>query len=191
MGTTTRLVETEAAEIAGIPHFVGGQKRLAPESATLPVYDPSTGEQTGSVPLASDAEVDEAVAMARLAQPAWVATTLAKRTEVFFRFLDLQIENSDRLALAVTREHGKVLSDARGEISRGLENGEFACGLSHLLKGSKSSEVSTGIDVEEYRFPVGVALEGLTVWRQPHVWPRRVPLFHPDQGRDRKTAGDR
>ncbi|HUY08991.1 MAG TPA: CoA-acylating methylmalonate-semialdehyde dehydrogenase [Candidatus Dormibacteraeota bacterium] len=169
---TTGQVGTAAAEIVGIPHFVGGQMRLVPEASSLPVYDPATGRQRGSVPVASEREVDEAVALAGAAQPAWGATTLAQRAEVFFRFREILTRNADRLALAITQEHGKVLSDARGEISRGLENVEFACGLSHLLKGSKSVEVSTNIDVEEYRFPVGVAV-GIS----PFNFPVMVPLW--------------
>ncbi|MGC2192896.1 MAG: CoA-acylating methylmalonate-semialdehyde dehydrogenase [Candidatus Dormiibacterota bacterium] len=158
--------------MVGIPHFIGGLKRLAGESAFLPVYDPATGRQTGSVPVASGAEVDEAVALALAAQRDWAATTLAQRAAVFFEFRELLTRNADQLALAITKEHGKVLSDARGEISRGLENVEFACGLSHLLKGSKSVEVSSNIDVEEYRFPVGVAV-GIS----PFNFPVMVPLW--------------
>ncbi len=160
------------AEIVGIPHFIGGQKRSSPGSSSLPVFDPATGRQTSSVPVASAPEVDEAVALAVAAQPAWAATTLAQRAEIFFRFRELLTRNADELAQAVTREHGKVLSDARGEISRGLENVEFACGLSHLLKGSKSAAVSSNIDVEEYRFPVGVAV-GIS----PFNFPVMVPLW--------------
>jgi len=165
-------VGSTTAEIVGIPHFVGGQKRLSPGSASLPVYDPSSGRQTGSVPVATDLEVDETVALAQAAQPAWARATLAQRAEVFFRFRELLTRNADQLALAITREHGKVISDARGEIARGLENVEFACGLSHLLKGSKSVEVSSNIDVEEYRFPVGVAV-GIS----PFNFPVMVPLW--------------
>ena len=172
MGMTARQAGTAAAENVGVPHFMGGQKRLGRESASLPVYDPSTGRQTGTVPVASELEVDEAIALAHAAQPAWGATTLAQRAEVFFRFRELLTRNADQLALAITREHGKILSDAGGEISRGLENVEFACGLSHLLKGSKSAEVSSNIDVEEFRFPVGIAV-GIS----PFNFPVMVPLW--------------
>ncbi len=173
MGITTRHPDATAAEIADIPHFLGGERRLDPESPTLlPVYDPATGRQTGAVPVATEVEVDEAVGFAHTAQSKWGATSLAQRSEVFFRFRDLLVRNTDKLALAITREHGKVLSDAKGEISRGLENVDFACGLSHLLKGSKSMEVSSNIDVEEYRMPVGVA-----VGVSPFNFPVMVPLW--------------
>ena len=172
MGTMTEQVGPATTDIVDIPHFIGGQPRLSPGSPKLPVYDPASGRQTGSVPVASELEVDEAVALARAAQPGWGASSLAQRAAVFFRFRELLTTNADQLALAITRQHGKVLSDARGEISRGLENVEFACGLSHLLKGSKSVEVSSNIDVEEYRFPVGVAV-GIS----PFNFPVMVPLW--------------
>ena len=170
VGVTVKTEGTTAAEIVAIPHFIGGQQRISP--GFLPVYNPATGQQTRTVPIASAAEVDEAVGLAVAAQPAWAATSLAQRANVFYAVRELLIAHADELALAITQEHGKVLSDAMGEVSRGLENVEFACGLSHMLKGSKSAEVSSHIDVEEYRFPVGVAV-GIS----PFNFPLMVPLW--------------
>jgi malonate-semialdehyde dehydrogenase (acetylating)/methylmalonate-semialdehyde dehydrogenase len=170
VGVTVKSEGATAAEILAVPHFIGGQSRHS--SGSLPVYNPATGRQIRTVPIASAAEVDEAVGLAVAAQPAWGATTLAQRANVFYAFRELLIAHADELALAITQEHGKVLSDAMGEISRGLENVEFACGLSYLLKGSKSTEVSSNIDVEEHRFPVGVAV-GIS----PFNFPLMVPLW--------------
>jgi malonate-semialdehyde dehydrogenase (acetylating)/methylmalonate-semialdehyde dehydrogenase len=172
MGMTAEKAQPAAAEGAAIPHFLAGKRQLSPHRGTLPVFDPATGRQTSSVAIATKEEVDQAVGQARAAQPAWAATSLARRAEVFFRFRTLVLQHTDELASAITREHGKVLSDARGEISRGLENVDFACGLSHLLKGAKSEEVSSHIDVEDLRFPVGIA-----VGVSPFNFPVMVPLW--------------
>ena len=112
-----------------------------------PVYDPARGVQTAEVALASPAEVDAVVASAVEASREWGSSSLTRRASLLFRLRELLDASRDELAAAVTREHGKVLEDARGEVARGIENVEFACGIPNLLKGSSNSEISTGIDI--------------------------------------------
>ena len=172
MGVTAEGRHATTGNAAAIPHFLQGERIVDGPAQSLPVFDPALGRQTGSVPMASKEAVAETVAQARSAQPAWAAMSLGRRAEVFFKFRTLLGQRADELALAITQEHGKVLSDAKGEISRGLENVDFACGLSHLLKGAKSIEVASHIDVEEYRLPIGVAV-GIS----PFNFPVMVPLW--------------
>ena len=139
---------------------------------TAPVFDPATGEQTAEVALASVAEVDAAVAAAAAARRDWATSSLSRRASVMFAFRELLTRNADQLAAAITSEHGKVLSDAGGEVARGIESVEFACGIPHLLKGGYSAEASRGIDVHELRQPLGV-VAGIT----PFNFPVMVPLW--------------
>ncbi len=159
------------APVKRIGHVVGGEQSGSFDRVA-PVFDPASGRQTGEVALASAAEVDAAVATARAALPGWRATSLARRTEIMFRFHHLLVEHSDELAALVTSEHGKVLSDAAGEVQRGLECVEFACGVPQLLKGGHSEQVSTGVDVHELKQPVGV-VAAIT----PFNFPVMVPLW--------------
>jgi len=154
-----------------IGHFIAGQRRDAGDRVG-PVYNPATGEQTSEVLLASVADVDDAVAAAANALPAWRATSLSKRTEILFEFHALLKEHKDEVAAALTAEHGKVLSDAAGEVARGLENVEFAAGISHLLKGGHTEQASTGVDVHELKQPLGV-VAAIT----PFNFPAMVPLW--------------
>ncbi|MFD5215380.1 CoA-acylating methylmalonate-semialdehyde dehydrogenase [Microbacterium sp. NPDC058345] len=154
-----------------IRHFIGGAD--AGEAArTLPVYDPATGDAHRQVAAASAAEVEQAIQVARAAQPAWRSSTLIKRADVFFRLRQILAERTDELAAIVTSEHGKVLSDAAGEVSRGIENVEFAAGLLHHLKGERAEQVARGVDVHSVKQPVGV-VAAIT----PFNFPVMVPLW--------------
>jgi malonate-semialdehyde dehydrogenase (acetylating)/methylmalonate-semialdehyde dehydrogenase len=164
--TTTRPA------IKTIPHFICGAEYAGTGDQTEAVFNPATGEQTGEVRLASDADLETAVANARKAAETWGDISLAKRTAVLFKFRELVASHIDELAEAITAEHGKVLSDAKGEIGRGLEVIEFACGIPQLLKGAYSDQASTGTDVFSYRQPVGV-VAGIT----PFNFPVMVPLW--------------
>jgi malonate-semialdehyde dehydrogenase (acetylating)/methylmalonate-semialdehyde dehydrogenase len=155
-----------------IHHWIGGQHAAGTSGRMGAVYNPATGAQSGSVEFASLEEVDAAVEAALGAFPAWRAVSLATRTEVMFRFRKLVDEHRAELARLITAEHGKVLSDALGEVSRALENVEFACGVSHLLKGEYSEQVSRGVDVYSIRQPLGV-VAGIT----PFNFPVMVPMW--------------
>ncbi|HXG40928.1 MAG TPA: CoA-acylating methylmalonate-semialdehyde dehydrogenase [Candidatus Limnocylindrales bacterium] len=167
---TTR--RQEAVELPRVSHWIGG--RLVPGTSGRrgPVFDPATGRQAKWVDFASPEEVDAAVAAARAAFPAWRSTSLARRTEIMFRIRNLVDEHRKEIAAILTAEHGKVPSDALGEVARGLENLEFACGIPHLLKGGFSEQVSTGIDVYQIRQPLGV-VAGIT----PFNFPAMVPMW--------------
>src|SRR5918995_858390 len=154
-----------------IRHFVNGEE-LADADRTGPVFNPATGEQQHDVAFASTAEVERAIAAAKAALPGWRATGLIKRADVFFKLRQLLVERQGELAAIVTSEHGKVLSDAAGEISRGIENVEFAAGLVHLLKGEHSEQVARGVDVHSTKQPVGV-VGAIT----PFNFPVMVPLW--------------
>jgi len=157
--------------VALIRHLIDGTETGEP-ARTGAVYDPATGERRHEVVLGSTADVEQAIAAARAALPAWRATSLTKRADVLFRLRHLLTERRDDLAAIVTSEHGKVLSDAAGEIGRGLENVEFASGLINQLKGEYSEQVSTGIDVHSVKQPVGVV--GCIT---PFNFPVMVPLW--------------
>ena len=161
--------------MALIRHFIAGEETAAESAGALrtgPVFNPATGERQHEVALADAAETQRAIAAARAAFPAWRATSLTKRADVFFRLRHLLTERTDELAAIVTSQHGKVLSDAAGEIGRGLENVEFASGLIDKLKGEYSEQVSTGIDVHSVKQPVGVV--GCIT---PFNFPVMVPLW--------------
>ena len=155
-----------------ISHWIGGQVVAGTSGKQGPVYNPATGEQTGAVDLASAAEVDAAVETATGAFREWRAASLSQRTTILFSFRDLLDKHRDDLAALITSEHGKVLSDAKGEVARGIENVEFACGVPHLLKGGFSEQPSRGVDVYSIRQPLGV-VAGVT----PFNFPAMVPMW--------------
>ena len=155
-----------------IHHWIDGRTVESTSGRTGPVFNPATGEQSGVVDLASVDEVDAAVAAAKAAFPGWRATSLSRRAEVLFRMRELVDANRKEIASVMTAEHGKVLSDAMGEVARGLENIEFACGVPHLLKGGFSEQAATGVDVYSIRQPLGV-VAGIT----PFNFPAMVPMW--------------
>ena len=155
-----------------IQHWIDGATVASTSGRTAPVFNPASGEQTGAVALASAEEVDAVVASAKAAAPGWRSTSLSKRAEVMFRMRELVDANRKELATTLTAEHGKVLSDALGEVARGLENIEFACGVPHLLKGGFSEQASSGVDVYSIRQPLGV-VAGIT----PFNFPAMVPMW--------------
>jgi len=155
-----------------IEHWIGGVPTAGTSGRVGPVFNPATGQQIAEVALASTQEVGRAVDEAAGAARGWRTASLSKRSAVLFRFRELLAERSDELAAIITREHGKVLSDAAGEIARGLENAEFATGIPHLMKGSFSEQASTGVDVYSIRQPLGV-VAGIT----PFNFPAMVPLW--------------
>ncbi|MEJ1089877.1 CoA-acylating methylmalonate-semialdehyde dehydrogenase [Microbacterium sp. Mu-80] len=154
-----------------IRHFIGGAD-AGETTRTLPVYNPATGEAHRQVAAASAEEVEQAIATAKAAAPGWRSSTLIKRADVFFRLRQILAERTDELAAIVTSEHGKVLSDAAGEVSRGIENVEFAAGLLHHLKGERAEQVSRGVDVHSVKQPVGVV-----ACITPFNFPVMVPLW--------------
>ena len=158
-----------------IPHWIGGKATPGSGGRTSPVWNPATGEQQAEVVLASTADVDEAVRTAATAFEGWSQSSLAQRTKVMFSFREIVNARIGELAEVVSDEHGKVVADARGEVQRGLEVVEFACGIPTLLKGDFSDQVSTGVDVYSFRQPLGVCA-GIT----PFNFPVMVPMWmHP------------
>jgi malonate-semialdehyde dehydrogenase (acetylating)/methylmalonate-semialdehyde dehydrogenase len=155
-----------------ISHWIDGRIVEGTSGNSAPVYDPATGEQTAAVDLASIDEVDRAIAVAEAAAPEWRATSLSKRAEILFRMRELVDANRKEIAAFLTAEHGKVPSDALGEVARGLENIEFACGIPHLLKGGYSEQAASGVDVYSIRQPLGV-VAGIT----PFNFPAMVPMW--------------
>ena len=155
-----------------INHWLDGKEWTQEPERVGDVYDPALGRQTGSVALASPEVVDHAVASARKAFEGWRDASLSKRASFMFRFHEIFRKNVDRLAEVVSLEHGKVVSDARGEVMRGLEVVEFACGIPHLLKGEFSENVSTDVDAYSIRQPLGV-IAGIT----PFNFPVMVPMW--------------
>ena len=155
-----------------ISHWVDGRLTAGTSGRTSPVYNPATGRCSADVELACSGEVDGAVATALAASREWRHASLSQRSGVLFAFRQLLHERTDELAAVVTAEHGKVLSDAAGEIARGLENVEFAAGVPQLLKGGFSEQVSAGVDVYSIRQPLGV-VAGIT----PFNFPVMVPLW--------------
>jgi len=155
-----------------INHWIGGASVPGGSGRAGVVYNPATGEQAAEVAFASIDEVDRAVAVAAGAFPAWRATSLARRAEIMFKLRELVDRHRADIAKLVTAEHGKVHSDAVGEVSRGLENIEFACGVPHLMKGGYSEQASGGVDVYSIRQPLGV-VTGVT----PFNFPAMVPMW--------------
>ncbi len=155
-----------------IGHFINNETVAGTGAERLPVFNPATGAQTGAVAVATAAEIEAAIAAARAAFPAWAATPPLRRARIMFRFKELVEQHKDELAKAITLEHGKVISDAGGEVVRGLEVVEFACGIPELLKGDYSRNVGTNIDSYSFRAPLGV-VAGIT----PFNFPVMVPMW--------------
>ncbi len=155
-----------------ISHLIGGQSVESASGRTSPVFNPATGEQTAELGLASIEEVDACVANSTAAFDSWRDVSVARRTKILYNFRNLVDQNTNEIAAKLTAEHGKVLSDAAGEVSRGLENIEYACGVAELLKGSYNANASTGVDVYTVRQPLGV-VAGIT----PFNFPAMVPLW--------------
>ena len=155
-----------------VSHFINGAPVDGTSGRLGDVHNPATGRIGAKVPLATAAEVDRAVAAARAAFPAWAAATPLRRARVMFAFKQLLEQNADRLAGLITAEHGKVHSDALGEVTRGLEVVEFACGGPHLLKGEVAENVGTRVDSHSLRQPLGV-VAGIT----PFNFPAMVPMW--------------
>ena len=155
-----------------LDNAVGGKRAPSASARTTPVFNPATGEEIGKVPLSSLAEIDAAVQNAKEAQPAWGNLTPAKRAAVFFKFAELLHKHADDIAREISREHGKTHADALGELARGIEIVEFACGIPHLLKGEYSRNVGPSIDSYSDRQPLGV-VAGIT----PFNFPAMVPMW--------------
>jgi malonate-semialdehyde dehydrogenase (acetylating)/methylmalonate-semialdehyde dehydrogenase len=162
----------KSAATASIEHWIGGRIVPGTSGRRADVFNPATGSVSGQVALASSAEVDAAVASAQAAFPKWADTPPIRRARVMFKFLELLNHKKDELARAITAEHGKVFTDAVGEVSRGIDIVEFACGIPQLLKGDYTDQVSTGIDNWTMRQPLGV-VAGIT----PFNFPVMVPMW--------------
>jgi malonate-semialdehyde dehydrogenase (acetylating)/methylmalonate-semialdehyde dehydrogenase len=163
---------TTEAQLGTVTHWIGGKSWEGSAARWGNVYNPALGEATARVAFADQAVVDEAVAVATQAAKTWAHTSLAARSRIMFAFRELVERRKRDLAEILTREHGKVLSDATGEVNRGLEVVEFACGLPHLLKGEFSENVSTDVDSYSIRQPLGV-VAGIT----PFNFPAMVPMW--------------
>jgi malonate-semialdehyde dehydrogenase (acetylating) / methylmalonate-semialdehyde dehydrogenase len=171
----TQVAEPETTTTAApgrVSHWIGGRIVPGTSGRQGDIYDPATGTLTKHVDFASADEVAAAVAAARAAFPGWRATSLSKRTDILFKIRNLVDQRRHELAAHLTAEHGKVPSDALGEIARGLENLEFACGIPNLLKGGFTEQASTGVDVYQIRQPLGV-VAGIT----PFNFPAMVPMW--------------
>ena len=153
-------------------HWINGQMMEGASGSSGDVFNPATGELCTKVPFASSEEVDKAVSAARSVAPEWAATPPIKRARMIFKFKELVEANIDEFASIITSEHGKVLSDSRGSIMRGLEVIEFACGIPHLLKGDFTEAVGSGVDSYSMRQPLGV-VAGIT----PFNFPAMVPMW--------------
>jgi malonate-semialdehyde dehydrogenase (acetylating) / methylmalonate-semialdehyde dehydrogenase len=163
---------TQKTELGRVSHWIGGQTVAGESGRSGPIYNPAKGIQTKEVDFASVEEVDRAVQAAKQAFETWRAVSLSKRQELFFTIRDLVHRRKDDIAAILTEEHGKVFSDAKGEVQRGLEVVEYACGIPTLLKGEFSEQASTGIDVYSIRQPLGV-VAGIT----PFNFPAMVPMW--------------
>jgi len=168
MGETHR----SEAQVAALTHFIGGKRVEGASGRFGDVFNPATGALASRVPLASASEVDAAVAAAKAAFPEWSETAPIKRARVLFKFKQLLDEHHDELAEIITREHGKVFSDAKGEVMRGIEIVEFACGIPNLLKTDFTDQIGGGIDNWNLRQPLGV-VAGIT----PFNFPMMVPCW--------------
>ena len=155
-----------------ITHWINGALDTTKPERSGDIFNPATGAVTKTVAFGNAATVDRAVDAASLAYSTWRHSSLTKRTQVLFAFRELVQQNKEKIAALITDEHGKVLSDAAGEVTRGLEVVEFACGIPHLLKGGFSEEVSTGVDVYSIRQALGpVAIIS------PFNFPAMVPMW--------------
>jgi malonate-semialdehyde dehydrogenase (acetylating)/methylmalonate-semialdehyde dehydrogenase len=158
--------------VTTIAHYISGHKVSGSSARAQDVFNPATGAVTGHVSLANTQDVDQAVASAQAAFPAWADTPPLRRARVMFKFLELLNLHKDTLAHMITAEHGKVFTDAQGEVTRGIDIVEFACGIPQLLKGDFTDQVSTGIDNWTLRQPLGV-VAGVT----PFNFPVMVPMW--------------
>src|SRR5271156_6316110 len=155
-----------------IGHFIGGKTVSGASGRFGDVFDPNTGEVQAKVALAAKSEVEKAIANAEAAFPAWAATNPQRRARVMFKFLELIQSQYDDLARLLSSEHGKTFADSKGDIQRGLEVVEFACGIPHLMKGEYSEGAGPGIDLYSMRQPLGV-VAGIT----PFNFPAMIPLW--------------
>ncbi len=155
-----------------LTHWINGESVEGRSTRTGPIFNPAVGEQIAEVRLANDADVDSAVKAAKAALPEWSALPPLRRARIMFRYNELLVKHTDELAELITAEHGKTIDDARGDITRGREVVEFACGIPHLLKGDFSEDVGTGVDAFSIRQPVGVCA-GIT----PFNFPAMIPLW--------------
>src|SRR4249920_3306683 len=155
-----------------IGHFIGGKTVAGSSGRSGDVFDPNTGEVQAKVAFASKADMEHAIANAEAAQPAWAATNPQRRARVMFKFLELVQKEYDSLAKLLSCEHGKTLPDSRGDIQRGLEVVEFACGIPNLMKGEYSTGAGPGIDLYSLRQPLGVTA-GIT----PFNFPAMIPMW--------------
>ena len=155
-----------------IGHFIAGKQDAGAGTRTGDITNPATGEVAAQVAFATAGDVDRAVAAARAALPGWAGTPPVRRAGVLFKFRELVVKHSDELARLITAEHGKVLADAKGSLTRGLEVVEFACGIPTLLKGEFSENVGTAVDSWGMRQPMGVCA-GIT----PFNFPAMVPMW--------------
>ncbi len=167
--TTARA---QSSAVSPIDHFIGGKLAGSNGARRAQVTNPATGAVTGSVAMGNVVDVNAAVAAARAAFPAWADTPPLRRARVMFKFLELLNQHRDELAHLITAEHGKVFTDAQGEVTRGIDIVEFACGIPQLLKGDYTEQVSTGIDNWTMRQPLGV-VAGIT----PFNFPVMVPMW--------------
>ncbi|HEY2552037.1 MAG TPA: CoA-acylating methylmalonate-semialdehyde dehydrogenase [Streptosporangiaceae bacterium] len=166
------MAELSDSQVRHCTHWIGGKPWSGDAARRGDVYNPATGQVTGTVDFASAAEVNTAVQAASSAFPLWRGTSLTRRVAVMFAFRQLLEANQAKLAALISAEHGKVAADAAGEVARGLEVVEFACGIPHLLKGGFSENVSTGVDAYSIRQPLGV-VTGIT----PFNFPAMVPMW--------------
>src|SRR6186997_1883220 len=155
-----------------IGHFIGGKPVLGTSGRSGDVFNPNTGEVQAKVAFGSKAEVEWAIANAEQAQPGWAATNPQRRARVLLKFLELVQKEFDALARLLSSEHGKTFNDSKGDIQRGLEVVEFACGIPHLLKGEYTEGAGPGIDLYSMRQPLGVAA-GIT----PFNFPGMIPMW--------------
>ena len=155
-----------------IKHYIGGTEVAGDGGRSQDVFNPATGKATTSVPLASTTEVNKAIEVAAAALPGWANTPPAKRAQVMFNFRDLIKANLEEIATLISAQHGKTLDDAKGEVARGMEVVEFACGIPHALKGEYSAQVAGGVDSYSMRQPAGV-VAGIT----PFNFPAMVPMW--------------
>jgi malonate-semialdehyde dehydrogenase (acetylating) / methylmalonate-semialdehyde dehydrogenase len=171
-GDTTMGAPEAFTATTTVGHWIGGQRVAGNSGRTQDVFNPATGAVARQVALASKADVDAAVASAQAAFPAWAETPPIRRARVMLKFLELVNQHRDTLAAMITAEHGKVFTDAQGEVTRGIDIIEFACGIPQLLKGDYTDQVSTGIDNWTLRQPLGV-VAGVT----PFNFPCMVPCW--------------
>jgi len=170
--STAGATAAAASDVAVIPHWIDGAEHASTSGRTAPVYNPATGQVTAHVALADQAEIDAAIASAQRGFETWSGFSIAKRQAVVFSFRELLNARKRELAEIITSEHGKVVSDAMGEILRGQEVVELACGFPHLIKGAYSENVSTGIDVYSTKQALGVV--GII---SPFNFPAMVPMW--------------